>query len=271
MPSASEMAATAVNPGVFASRRAPNLKSWRNVIARLCADVRPRASARSWPCWRVQPGSRDRKRIDRRTTFVRCSEQSPHMRQWIHRVSIAAALGLLVAQPAICQEAAAAALGNPDEPVRQHHRARAEEHARSTQPRRALQAEPGAVADAAAVQPADRDAAVDVPVRLVLGRIHLHLRPGARNLQPHQRELRAALRRARADDRPRARKPGRRPTSDRSTTPSRARTCGSARSTSTSSTPTVAAGFRTAPRSATAACSIPRSRATSSRPRWRST
>src|SRR5437867_2416036 len=70
---------------------------------------------------------------------------------------------------------AAAALGNPDEPVRQHHRACSEEHARSTQPRRTLQAEPGAVADAGAIQPADRDVAVDVPARLVLGRIHLHV------------------------------------------------------------------------------------------------
>src|SRR4029453_3936035 len=43
-------------------------------------------------------------RIDRRTTSVRCSEQSPHMRPWISRVSIAAALGLLVPKPAICQE-----------------------------------------------------------------------------------------------------------------------------------------------------------------------
>ena len=31
MPSASESAATMVNPGLFASSRAPNFRSWKNV------------------------------------------------------------------------------------------------------------------------------------------------------------------------------------------------------------------------------------------------
>ena len=44
------------------------------------------------------------------------------------------------------------------------------------------------------------DAAFDLPARVAIGRVHLHLRPGARDADPKQRQLRPVIRRARADD-----------------------------------------------------------------------
>ena len=125
------------------------------------------------------------------------------------RVVLAMATGLLSPGGSSLKRRAGAARRNPAESVRQHDRARAD-RARPKFPTTPRTSSPaGAAADAAAVQPADRDAAVDVSVRIFIGRIHLHVRSRARDVQPQQRELRAAVRRAGVDDRPRARQPGR--------------------------------------------------------------
>ena len=139
---------------------------------------------------------------------------------------------------------ATARLRDSAQPVRQHHRAHADRDARDSESLGAFQARRRSAADAGAVQPADGDAAGDAPGRLLVGRVHLHLQPDARHLQPQQRELRAALRGTGADHWHASAAASASATSARPTTPSKARTCGSARSSSTSSTPTAAADGR---------------------------